>query len=206
VYATYTPKLLRWIYPTALWCLPSDSEKVVHLTFDDGPSAGITNKVLDILDTHDVKASFFCIGNHVKKHPELFSRIKESGHVIGNHSQSHLDGSKSDTAVYLSDVRACDEVVQSTLFRPPYGRLKRSQYKELKQQFDIIMWDVLSGDFDPKLSPENCLSNVLKNVRNGSIILMHDHAEAGTKTLRYLDELIIELKKKGFTLKTLPCK
>src|SRR5699024_6210653 len=142
----------------------------LYLTFDDGPIPDVTEEILNILQSYDVKATFFCVGANVERYPSIFEKIKAGGHQTGNHTFHHLKGWKTPIESYLNDIDRCNQLVPSRLFRPPYGRGTKAQYNRLKN-FEIIMWDVLSGDFDPSLRPEKCLQNVLKHTQNGSIIV-----------------------------------
>jgi len=187
-----------------VWKMPRN-EKKVYLTFDDGPTPEITQWTLEILKLYDAKATFFCIGENVRKFPDLFKKIQNEGHAIGNHTYNHLNGWKYKQEEYLLNVEKCQETllefsektaVQTPLFRPPYGKLTPKQYKALKQKgYKIIMWDILSADFDTTISPKKCAGNVLKNSSSGSIIIFHDSMKAAEnlkyalpKTLRYLKE------------------
>src|ERR1700761_50737 len=176
MYMVKTPWLVKQLYPNLLWNNPRTSNRI-YVTFDDGPIPIVTPFVLNILKQYDAKATFFCIGDNVKKHPDIFEQVKNAGHAIGNHTFNHLKGWKTDNQVYLDNFLEADELIHSNLFRPPYGRIKRSQIKLLKQAkpgLKIVMWDVLSGDYNAKLTPETCLQNVLKHTENGSVILFHD--------------------------------
>ncbi|MDQ0969765.1 peptidoglycan/xylan/chitin deacetylase (PgdA/CDA1 family) [Flavobacterium sp. W4I14] len=180
MYLIKSPLLLKWYYPSLLWN-KSRTEKVIYLTFDDGPIPNVTDFVLKTLKVFNAKATFFCIGDNIVKHPEVFERVKNDGHAIGNHTFNHLKGWKTDNETYLQNTLKCQELTQTNLFRPPYGRIKKSQISNLKSQisgFQIVMWDVLSGDFDTKLSPEKCYQNVIKHTENGSIIVFHDSLKA----------------------------
>lgn len=187
---------MRLIYPKALW--RGDKNKAqIYLTFDDGPIPDITPQVLSILQKCDVKATFFCIGDNVRKYPGLFKQLLEQGHCVGNHTFHHKNGLKSDVSAYLTEVQQCAEYVKSKLFRPPYGKMKRSQYREIKRQnFQIVMWDVLAMDYDQRLTSNQCKANVLNNCRNGSVIVFHDSVKASKNVLPILEEIIDELKKK----------
>ncbi len=194
--------LLRKIYPKAIWRIPV-KEKKIYLTFDDGPIPIVTPWVLDILNESETKATFFCVGENVVKHAAIYQRILEEKHAVGNHTFNHLKGWNSHSKTYIRNVKKCAEVVDSKLFRPPYGRAKKSQIKHLSAQYSIIMWDVLSGDYDKKTSPEGCLKNVISNVRNGSIIVFHDNVKA-QKNLEYtLPKFIDWAKENGFTFEIL---
>lgn len=201
-YFVKTPKLLHSLYRDAVWFLPNSNNKI-HLTFDDGPVPDITSKCLDILKEHKVSATFFCVGENISKNPELFTRILDEGHAVGNHSYNHLKGWKTDNSTYYENVQKCADQINSSLFRPPYGKIKRSQLKHLRNQYKIIMWDVLSADFDPKVSVEQCINNVTENTESGSIIVMHDNEKCGNKMLEALPTIIQKLKDSGFTFDVL---
>lgn len=176
MYTVKVPFVLRWLYPTLIWHR-SRTEKRIFLTFDDGPIPDVTPFIINTLNNYGVKATFFCVGENIKKHPDLFDRLLENGHQIGNHTYNHLNGWKTSDDIYLQNVNQCEQLTGTSLFRPPYGRGRRSQYAQLNR-YHIIMWDVLSGDFDLKLPPEKCLNNVLKYTQNGSIIVFHDNIKA----------------------------
>lgn len=190
-------------------------EKKIFLTFDDGPLPDITNWVLDVLKEKNIKATFFCVGENVEKHPAVFQRILDEKHSVGNHTYNHLNGWKCDSFKYLQNVEECEKSflkfpVSNTnqsrskkLFRPPYGKLKQSQISFLTPQYSIIMWDVLSGDYDKKTSPERCLENVTRCIRNGSIVVFHDSYKA-EKNLKYTLPLFIEhALEKGYSFNAL---
>lgn len=175
-----------------------EKEKVLYLTFDDGPVAGVTDKTLAILDRFNAKATFFCVGDNVKKHPETFRKIIDSGHTVGNHTYHHLNGWKTPAEDYLHDVQECAKLVDSNLFRPPYGRITRRQARILPKDYKIFMWSVLSGDFDPAVSTEQCSSNVLRSARAGSIIVMHDGEKSGRTMIDALPHILAHYTQKGF--------
>lgn len=200
MYFTRTPLIFRWLFRDLIWRIPTN-EKTVYLTFDDGPTPGVTDFVLDEMKKHNAKATFFCIGKNVAKHPELFQRIVEEGHAVGNHTMNHLNGWKTDNELYLQDVKLCDDLIKSNLFRPPYGKIKRSQISSLKSQFRIVMWDVMCGDFDEKISAEKCLSRMKKNIRSGSIVVMHDSKQAAEKLKDFLSELLKFLQDENYMMK-----
>ena len=197
--------LLRYIvYPMLRWRYKTN-EKVIYLTFDDGPIPNITPWVLEQLALHRAKATFFCIGDNVQKNGAIYQQIINSGHRVGNHTQHHCNGWLTDKATYLADVVTCSGLVQSSLFRPPYGRISRAQIKAILGDEmgiginQIIMWDVLSADFDTKITPEKCLDNVISNVKSGSIIVFHD-SKKSFKNLEYaLPKTLAFLKEKGFS-------
>ena len=199
-----TNKWIKKIFNNLVWEIPN-SDKKIYLTFDDGPIPEVTEWVLDILKTEDIKATFFCIGDNIRKHPEVYKRILSEGHQTGNHTFNHLNGWKTYTKSYLGNFKLCEtehlklNTEHSFLFRPPYGKIKPSQSKAIRQLgYKIIMWDVLSYDFDQSISVEKCLENVISNTEQGSIIVFHDSLKA-EKNLKYaLPKAIQILKNKGF--------
>ncbi|MCB9195356.1 MAG: polysaccharide deacetylase family protein [Flavobacteriales bacterium] len=196
-YFIKTPKLLHSIYRDAVWFLPNSNNEI-YLTFDDGPVKGITDVSLDILKSYGIKATYFCVGENAIKNPEIIKRIKEEGHAIGNHSLNHLNGWKTSNSNYIENIQLANKDLNSHLFRPPYGKIKRSQLKELNKHYKVIMWDVLSADFDPKVSPEQCVKNVIDHTTSGSIIVIHDNEKCGNKMLVSLPDIIENLQKKGY--------
>jgi peptidoglycan/xylan/chitin deacetylase (PgdA/CDA1 family) len=160
------------------------------LTFDDGPIPQVTPWVLEQLAAYDAKATFFCVGNNVRRYPDVLRQVIAAGHTIGNHTTHHLDGWRTDNVPYFHDVRHCAKQVKSTLFRPPYGRIKPSQAQFLQRHYEIVMWDVLSGDFDPELTPEDCYDNVVDNARPGSIVVMHDSLKSEANLRAILPRLL----------------
>lgn len=179
-----THPIIKWLFPRYVWDFKT-REKVVWLTFDDGPISEVTEWVLSMLDKHNAKATFFCIGDNIRKHPEVFRKVIAGRHSIGNHTYHHLKGWKTEKFKYVDNVRSCDEQIQQLtadyrqLFRPPYGKITRKQARMLRKMgYQIIMWDIVSADFDAAVSPEECLQNVIKNVRPGSIIVFHDSVKA----------------------------
>lgn len=184
-----TPYLIRKLYSKAVWRIPN-SEKKIYLTFDDGPIPEITEWVLDVLKEKNILATFFCVGDNIENNRPIFNKIIEEGHRIGNHTYNHLKGWKTHTKSYIDNVELCNKLVQSNLFRPPYGRIKKSQLNILSKKYKIIMWDVLSGDYDKKINPEQCFENVTKNVRPGSIIVFHDSLKAKEKLQYALPKFI----------------
>jgi len=222
-YFVKTPKFLSWIFPNRIWAF-SRSEKSIFLTFDDGPIPEVTPWILDILKEYNAKATFFCIGENVAKHPEIFRRIISEGHSVGNHTFNHLNGWNTSTSKYVENVIKAEEIFQKELcsisneefgnqnseirnfkfFRPPYGKMTSKQSKILqKKGYKIVMWDILSADFDQRLSEEKCLQNVLKNIENGSIVVFHDSLKA-EKNLRYVLPKVLEnLRSENMCLKVL---
>ena len=199
--------LMRALYPNFVWRQPTQ-EKNIYLTFDDGPIPEVTEFVLETLAAYHAKATFFCIGNNIEKHPDIFQKIINNGHGIGNHTFNHLKGWATDNKIYFDNIAQCQDTivsrgVETNLFRPPYGRIKRSQANVIFPDYQIIMWDVLSGDYDEHTSPEKCLSNVLDRVRNGSIVIFHDSVKAQPKLQYALPKFIDWALKNGFTFELL---
>jgi peptidoglycan/xylan/chitin deacetylase (PgdA/CDA1 family) len=199
-YLTKTPKWVGKLYPDSIWKMP-DTPKAIYLTFDDGPHPLVTPFVLDELDKYNAKATFFCIGNNVKEHPGLFKRILDKGHAVGNHTHTHLNGWKTANAKYLQNILEAANYIDSDLFRPPYGRISRMQRKQLQQMkepFTVVMWTVLSGDFDQNITPEQCLHNVLKNAESGSVIVFHDSEKAYNNLRFALPEVLKKFTEAGY--------
>ena len=176
-YYKKAPFFIRWIYSKAIWSIKT-SEKVLFLTFDDGPTEEVTNFVLEELKKYNAKATFFCLGYNAENNPKLIDELKDCGHAVGNHSFSHPNGFRTKIGSYLEDVKKANDIIASNLFRPPYGKMKLRQYKQLVKSFNIIMWDVMSGDFDTSIDGEQCFKNVVSNAREGSIIVFHDTEQA----------------------------
>ncbi len=204
MYLVKTPFLLRWLYPDLVWKKPSAN--TIYITFDDGPIPEVTPFVLNALADYDAKATFFCIGDNVRKYPEIYQEVIKAGHSIGNHTFNHLNGWNTDDEKYLENIGECAEYVKSDLFRPPYGKIKKSQIRKLKTRhpdIKVIMWDVLSGDFDQNLSPEKCLENVLRTTAPGSIIVFHDSLKAFDRLKYVLPKALDYWSDKGFVFKNL---
>jgi peptidoglycan-N-acetylglucosamine deacetylase len=201
-YLAKTPRLLQALLPRFTWRIPT-SEKVLFLTFDDGPIPEVTPWVLDTLRAFEAQATFFCIGDNVRKHPDIYQRILHEGHAVGNHTFNHLKGWETSTSDYLENVRLCREKVNSTLFRPPYGRATPAQMRALRPHYRFVMWEVLSGDFDVKISPEKCLRNVLDNVQPGSIVLFHDSLKAEKRMRFALTHTLEKLAAEGWRFEKL---
>ena len=206
-YFAKTPRLIMRIFSKYTWRF-SFNKKEVFLTFDDGPTPEMTKFVLSELKKYEAKATFFCIGKNITKQPEIFQNIISDGHAIGNHTQNHLNGWRTDDQEYINSVLDCENVISRTmknavnpkLFRPPYGKIMSSQARMLfKKEYKIIMWDVLSGDFDTSITKEKCLQNVLKNTRKGSIIVFHDSVKAAER-MQYALPIVLKIfTEKGFT-------
>ncbi len=199
-----TNSLIKKIFSKYTWDIPNTENKI-YLTFDDGPMSEITEWVLNQLKKHNAKATFFCIGNNIEKYPDVFAKVISEGHCVGNHTFNHLNGLKTSTEEYLENANLCKASISNlqaatcNLFRPPYGKIKASQAKKVKQLgYKIIMWDVLSADFDISISPEKCLENVLNNVKSGSIIVFHDSVKAFPNLEYTLPKTLKILTKRGF--------
>lgn len=203
-----TPFFLPWMYPTLVW-RQSTQNNELFLTFDDGPVPGPTDFVLNTLDQFKIKATFFCIGENIGKHPEIFKRILAAGHTVGNHTFNHLNGWKTSTGHYVSNIEKCKtEIMKHSveryvkLFRPPYGRITRTQIEALKD-YKVIMWDVLSVDYNKNIRPQTCLSNTTRAIRPGSIIVFHDSYKAEKNMSYALPRLIEYGMQNGFVFKAI---
>lgn len=199
----HPPALLRKIHTDRLWRVAT-AEKKIYLTFDDGPIPGVTHRVLDILREYDARATFFCVGANIEKNPEVYQQVLAEGHSTGNHTWSHMNGWKNDNRQYYADVEKCAAVCESKLFRPPYGRMKPAQSRYLRKQgYKMIMWDVLSFDFDQRVTKEQCLANVLNYTREGSLVIFHDSVKAADRMLYALPAMLKHFRDKGFTFEQL---
>ena len=202
MYRVKTPWWLPKLFPSNLiWKMPETQPPAVYLTFDDGPHPTATPYVLEQLRLFNAKATFFCIGKNVVEQPEIFQRIQAEGHAVGNHTMNHLNGWKTDTTAYINNIAAAHQYIGSHLFRPPYGRIKRAQAYMLGasvQPFKIIMWDVLSADFDMAITPAQCLEHVLKNIRPGSIVVFHDSVKAWYRMSYALPKVLAFCKEQGW--------
>jgi len=188
--------ITNW-FPLAIWRMPEDS-KIVYLTFDDGPVPEVTTWVLDLLRENNIKATFFTVGENVFRYPEIFEQIMDDGHAVGNHTYHHLQGLKSDNRTYYKDILLAEKLIGSNLFRPPHGWMKREQYRYLSGKYKIIMWDVISCDYNPNITKEEVLNNVLDYARAGSIITFHDSRKAADHLYWVLPRAISMLKDEGF--------
>ncbi len=205
MYPVKSPFWLQWSYPSLIWH-KNRKEKCIYLTFDDGPIPVVTPFVLSTLEKFNAKATFFCVGDNVAKYRDTYAQVKNAGHAIGNHTYHHLNGWKTDDGIYLENIKKCDQLVSSNLFRPPYGKIKKPQLKKLKManpKLEVVMWDVLSGDFDQKLSPQKCLNHVVKNVESGSIIVFHDSLKAFNRLEYALPKALEYLVAEGYSFGTL---
>lgn len=178
------PFLYRMMFAGGVWRIPSENKKTVYLTFDDGPIPEITPWVLDILDKYKIKATFFCVGDNVRKHPEIYAEVINRGHHVGNHTYNHLQGIRTLTKNYIKNVDMAAEYIQSKLFRPPHGHIRLPQFFKLRSKYKIVLWDVVTRDYSKRLTPEEVLENVKHYTRNGSIIVFHDSLKA-EKNMKY---------------------
>lgn len=194
---------IQSLFPQYTWRIKSDS-KTIYFTFDDGPCPGVTDEILTILQEYKAKATFFCIGNNVEQYPILYQRILDESHTVGNHSYSHASGWKMKKENYLQDVAMAKKLIDSNLYRPPYGRLTRSQAQALQYNYSIVMWDVMPGDFDPNISADQCYSNIIKNTSSGSIIVLHDSEKAKKTVLEVLPKVLNYYNKQGYDFKKIP--
>lgn len=224
-YFIKTPSLLKFIFRNWVWRL-SSKKKILYLTFDDGPTHEITEWTLNELKKYEAKATFFCIGKNIAEHPEIFQNILEENHSVGNHTNNHLNGWKTKTADYLQNIEEAEKYFEEyatlkdvtlsapdsyrvegrnrKLFRPPYGRLTLSQSKKIRKKgYKIIMWDVLSADFDPAVSNEKCLENAIRNIQNGSVIVFHDSVKASEKLKFVLPKVLEYYSYLGYEFKSI---
>jgi peptidoglycan/xylan/chitin deacetylase (PgdA/CDA1 family) len=194
------PSIYRAFFPGAHWRFHVE-EKAVYLTFDDGPVPDITPWVLDLLDKYKIKATFFCVGDNVRKYPEIYRQLIERGHAVGNHTFHHFQGLNTRPKVYLNDVKEAAKWIQSPLFRPPYGHLWFSQFFRLRKQYKVIMWDVVTRDYSRLMTAAQVFKKVKKYTRNGSIIVFHDSLKAADRMKEALPKSIDWLLQEGYVFK-----
>ena len=204
-----TPSVAKKMFPNYVWDIPTNT-KELYLTFDDGPTPNITKWTLDLLKQYNAKATFFCIGDNIENHPGIFQNIIKDGHTIGNHTQHHVKGWKTKTKAYITDVLEAEKQIElqqskrSNLFRPPYGQIKPKQGKKLiALDYKIIMWDVLSFDWQKEISGEDCLNNVISKSKEGSIIVFHDSIKASKNMMYALPKVLEYFSEAGYQFKTL---
>lgn len=210
-YTVSSPGLLRAAYKKRLWSLPA-KEKVLYLTFDDGPIPEVTPWVLDQLEKFNAKATFFCIGDNINKHPQVYETVIGRGHSVGNHTQHHVKGWKTPLKEYLKEVHLCQTTMgtasdgyNSKLFRPPYGQLRSNQGRKLlRLGYKVVMWDVLSADFDTEIDGARCSENVIKHAKPGSIVVFHDSIKAFPRLKTALPEVLAYFSERGYTFKCIP--
>ena len=210
-------KIFRIFYPSLLWEIPKTGEKTIYLTFDDGPHPLITPKVLEILRKYNAKATFFCIGNNVKKYPKTFELLKKEGHSVGCHTYNHENGWKTQTEAYIKSFQDANELIHSNLFRPPHGKIKRTELKKLKtlnllnnsklytlnSTLKIVAWTVIAYDWDHALSPEDVYQNVIKNASDGSIVTFHDSLKAYNNMISALPRVLEYYKNQGYCFESI---
>lgn len=194
-------KWLRWIYPRATWRM-NKHEHAVYLTFDDGPIPEATPFVLDVLKEHNIKATFFMVGDNVRKHPLIYERVKAEGHQIGNHTFNHISGFKHSIKTYSDNAEKANTYLHSHLFRPPHGWMRLTQYARLRKKYRIVMWDLVTRDYSKWMTAEDVLNNVKRYARNGSIITFHDSLKSIEKLKTALPQAIIWLKEQGYEFRT----
>jgi peptidoglycan/xylan/chitin deacetylase (PgdA/CDA1 family) len=204
-YLVRTPRLVsKVLFPGYLWSIEK-SEKTLYLSFDDGPHPEATTYVLDLLKEYNAKATFFCIGKNVAAFPDIYSRIKNEGHRVGNHTMNHLNGWKTGDKDYINNIMEAAKYIDSKLFRPPYGRITRFQAQSLKDaaNFKIVMWTVLSGDFDLSITGEQCFKNVRKKAAAGSIVVFHDSEKAMPRMMPALKMTLDHFSKEGYSFRSI---
>ena len=207
-YLVKTPWWLKRIYSRLIWSIPA-KERVLYLTFDDGPNPLATPFVLDELKKYDAAATFFCIGKNVEEYPNIYRRILMEGHRVGNHTHNHLNGWKTDDRKYLENIRSAARLIDSNLFRPPYGRIGNLQSAMLRGEpfnYKIIMWEVLSGDFDAELNGQQCMRNVVRHARRGSVVVFHDSEKAWNRLRVALPAVLEHFHKKGYHFEAIALK
>lgn len=191
------PRFISRLFPNLLWHYPN-RDNTIYITFDDGPTQGVTPWVLDMLKLYDAKATFFCLGKKIEMHPDIFQRIKAEGHAVGNHTYSHLKGWENGTQEFIDDIALANDFVESKLFRPPYGRIKPKQVKILRKNYKIVMWSLLSMDYSKRVTPKRCAQIVTKGLRAGSIVVFHDSLKAEENMRHGLMSLLDEAKRQNF--------
>lgn len=205
-YFKKTPSLIQKIFSERIWRIDTD-EKILYFTFDDGPHPEATSFVLEELKRYNAKATFFCVGRNVKENFAMYERIISEGHRVGNHTFNHLNGWKTNDKIYVEDIAKAAKIIDSNLFRPPYGKITGFQAKAIqgnKLHLKIIMWEVLSGDFDPSVNGENCYLNVVKNAKPGSVVVFHDSAKSLATLQHALPRLLKYYNDEGYSFQALP--
>ena len=202
-----TPAILRWFYPHLTWKGPK-GDKVIYLTFDDGPVPGITEFILDTLKEYEAKATFFCVGENLIQNDHIARKAIQEGHLLANHTHNHLNGWKTGTGLYIDNVKKCEQQleklgVNNNMMRPPYGKISGSQIKKLKNHYRIVMWDVLTGDYSSDISPENCLQKSIKHTQEGSIVLFHDNIKAEANLKYALPLYLKHYRRQGYKFEAL---
>jgi peptidoglycan/xylan/chitin deacetylase (PgdA/CDA1 family) len=203
MYFIKTPQIFKFLFNDCLWSIPTN-QKVIFLTFDDGPTAGVTEWVLEILAVYSAKATFFTIAKNVQANPELYKRILNEGHSVGNHTYDHLNGLSVSTEKYVNNIQKASEWIDSKLFRPPYGKMTFNQYKHVKKQYTVVMWDLLSGDFDGKMTSQKSFSKLKSGIVPGSIVTFHDSKKAEPLLTAILPEFLQYCQAQGYRFDAIP--
>ncbi len=198
------PLFYRLLFPEAIWRIKHRRRKVVFLTFDDGPIPEVTPWVLDTLDRYGIKATFFMVGDNVRRHPELLEEVRRRGHAVGNHTMHHLQGMKVTAYRYMHDISEANDLIDSPLFRPPHGLLRWKQARAIKDRYNLVMYDLVTRDYSKKLNPEQVFNNVRRYARNGSIIVFHDSLKAEKNMKAVLPRAIEYLRSLGYEFESLP--
>lgn len=198
------PLFYRLLFPEAIWRIKHRRRKVVFLTFDDGPIPEVTSWVLDTLDRYGIKATFFMVGDNVRRHPELLEEVRRRGHAVGNHTMHHLQGMKVTAYRYMHDISEANDLIDSPLFRPPHGLLRWKQARAIKDRYNLVMYDLVTRDYSKKLNPEQVFNNVRRYARNGSIIVFHDSLKAEKNMKAVLPRAIEYLRSLGYEFESLP--
>lgn len=194
MYIFKTPHIFRWIFPRKVWGVSSSNK--VYLTFDDGPTADLTYWILNELEKENIKATFFCVGQNAKQHPQLMDEMRRRGHVVGNHTMQHEHGNKTSKQDYLKSIEEAETYTSKTLFRPPYGRLPINYIKPIRKNYKIIMWSWLSYDYDQKVSEEKIIAKANK-IKAGDILVLHDNSKVEDRLKIILPQIIKIVKDKG---------
>ena len=194
----HVPYIVRKALPQMVWRYTAENS--IYLTFDDGPIPEVTPYVLDTLAAYGAKATFFCVGDNVRKYPKLYQRILQEGHSVGNHTYHHKNGWKTQTEQYMADVDKAAKVIDSRYFRPPYGKLRPAQLKKLREEYTVVMWDVLSGDYDPSRTADQCLQTVTAHSTPGSVVVFHDSLKAADTLREILPKVLHHCKENGWDM------
>lgn len=202
MYFTEAPTIFKYLYPSYTWNI-YDETKSIYITFDDGPDPNSTPIILDILKLNNARATFFCSGIKAKSNPKIIAKIRDDQHTLGNHAYSHISGWRTNKKVYIENIKACDEFVNSKLFRPPYGRITNAQKKELQLQYQIVMWSLMPGDFDVKVDKKKCLGRSIRYTKQGTVIVFHDSLKTIEKLQYILPKYIQHFHEKGYTFKNM---
>lgn len=192
------PRFLNGFFPSAIW-KGSAENNTIYLTFDDGPVPGVTPWVLDLLKREQIEACFFCVGENVRQYPDIYQRILDEGFQVGNHTYNHLQGIKTEDKLFIENIELAAQYIDSDFFRPPYGLMKKSQYELIAKDYQVVMWDIISGDYRSELTPDKVEKNVLKTVRPGSVIVFHDSYKAEKNLKGSLPDIIRKLKEMGYS-------